>query len=94
MALHRVGKLHYTRRVSLDPAWIDAATWLGVLIGIVAVVMAVTRRRRGGGGGVGSAAAGAFYDLLQEDKRKALEIIVEDRAAATDPERAEGTTTP
>lgn len=73
---------------------IEAATWLGVLIGIGAVVMAVARRRRGGGGGVGSAAAGAFYDLLQEDKRNALETIVEDRAAARDPERAEDKNTP
>jgi hypothetical protein len=28
--------------------------------------------------------------LLQEDKRKALEIIVEERAEARDPERAQG----
>jgi hypothetical protein len=67
----------------------DAVAWLGVLIVMIAVVTGVTRRRRGSGGGVGSAAAGAFYDLLQEDKRKAIEIIVEDRAAARDPERAE-----
>jgi len=72
----------------------DAVAWLGVLIVMIATVMGVTRRRRRGGGGIGSAAAGAFYDLLQEDKRKAIEIIVEDRAAARDPERAEDKNTP
>ena len=72
----------------------DAVAWLGVLIVMIAVVMGVTRCRRRGGGGVGSAAAGAFYDLLQEDKRKAIEIIVEDRAAARDPEWAEDKNTP
>jgi hypothetical protein len=27
-----------------------------------------------------------MYDLLNEDRRKAVEIIVEEKAAATDPE--------
>jgi len=69
---------------------IEAATWLVVLIAVVAVFLSIGRRRSGGAGGVGSAAAGAVYDLLQEDKRKALEIIVEERAAARDPEHADG----
>jgi hypothetical protein len=30
------------------------------------------------------------YDLLNEDRRKALEIIVEEKAAATDPETKDG----
>jgi hypothetical protein len=41
-------------------------------------------------GGVGSAAAGAFYDLLNEDKRKAIEVIVEERAGERDPEDRDG----
>jgi len=69
---------------------IEAATWLVVMIAVVAVFVSIGRRRTGGAGGVGSAAAGAVYDLLQEDKRKALEIIVEERAAARDPEHADG----
>ena len=43
------------------------------------------RRRRS----IGPGAAGAIYDLLNEDKRKALEIIVEQKAEATDPETAD-----
>ena len=46
-----------------------------------------TRRRRGG---VGPGAAGIVYDMLNEDKRKAVEIIVEERAAAKDPEDKDG----
>ena len=41
-------------------------------------------------GGVGSAAAGAFYDLLNEDKRKAIEVIVEERSGERDPEDRDG----
>ena len=36
--------------------------------------------------GPGAGAAGAVYDMLNEDKRRAIEIIVEGRAEATDPE--------
>ena len=42
-------------------------------------------RRRGTGAG----ASGAFYELLSEDKRKAVEIIVEQKAAARDEETAD-----
>jgi hypothetical protein len=39
---------------------------------------------------VGPGASGAVYDLLNEDKRRAVELIVEQRTADTDPERATG----
>ena len=39
---------------------------------------------------VGAAGAGAIYDLLNKDKRNALEIVVEHRAAACDPEDRDG----
>lgn len=66
---------------------IETATWLVVIVGAVALLASLGRHsaRR-----PGSAAAGTVYDLLQEDKRKALEIIVEQRAEARDPEDAEG----
>ena len=38
----------------------------------------------------GPGTAGAIYDMLNEDKRKAIEIIVEEKAEATDPETADG----
>jgi hypothetical protein len=46
-----------------------------------------SQRRRGG---VGTAAAGSVYDWLNEDKRHAVEIIVEGRAEARDPEDRDG----
>jgi hypothetical protein len=50
-------------------------------------------RRRSGwtrGSGAGSGAAGAFYELLDADKRAALEVVVEQRAAYRDPEDRDG----
>lgn len=59
---------------------------------MVLLIVAARRKRRGGRrlGGVGSAAAGSVYGFLNEDKRHALEIIVEERAAARDPEDRDG----
>jgi len=66
----------------------SAAIWL---VAIVLLVLAYRRtrgqRRRGG---VGSGAAGAVYGWMNQDKRNAVEIIVEERAAARDPEDADG----
>ena len=65
-----------------------AAIWL---VAIVVLVLAVrnTRRRRGRFG-VGAAGAGVIYDMLNEDKRRAIEIIVEEKAEARDPEDKDG----
>ena len=41
-------------------------------------------------GSVGPGAAGTFYEFLNEEKRKAVEIVVEERAAYTDPETRDG----
>ena len=65
-----------------------AAVWLVVLVLlIVAVGKTRSQRRRGG---IGTAAAGSIYDMLNEDKRNAVEVIVEERAAAKDPEDRDG----
>ena len=64
----------------------EVAAWLVVLIGTIALLASIGRRARG----PGSAAAGTIYDMLNEDKRNALEIIVEQRAEARDPEDADG----
>jgi hypothetical protein len=55
---------------------------------VAAVVKARRRTRRSGGPGVG--ATGFIYELLSEDKRKAIEIIAEERAEARDAETADG----
>ena len=54
---------------------------------IAAVWKTRSRRPRGG---VGTGAAGAVYGMLNEDKRNAVEIIVQDRATTRDPEDRDG----
>jgi hypothetical protein len=65
----------------------------GIVI-MVLFVMAVlrARRKRGGRtfGSPGPGATGAIYDMLNEDKRNAIEIILEEKAEARDPETADG----
>ena len=64
----------------------------GIVI-MVLFVMAVWKARRKRSGrtfDVGPGASGAIYDMLNEDKRKAIEIIVEERAEERDPETADG----
>lgn len=61
-----------------------------VLVLMVVMFRAISKpgnRRISSGPGPG--AAGAIYDLLNEDKRKAIEIIVEGRAEHRDPETAD-----
>lgn len=67
---------------------VRALLWLVVVLAIIVVVWRATRRGRGRR--VGAGGYGAVYDLLNEDKRKAIEIIVEQRAEARDPEDADG----
>lgn len=67
-------------------ALLGLATWLLPLI-LVVVCFRRLRRRRGR---IGSAAAGGVYEWLNEEKRRAVEVIAEGRAAADDPEDREG----
>lgn len=67
---------------------------LATLAFVVVLTVRLRGRKRVGGrrvrSGPGPGAAGAVYAMLHEDKRKAIEIIVEGRAEATDPEHADG----
>ena len=62
-----------------------------VIVGLILLVVGVASRpgKRRASRGPGAGAAGAVYDMLNEDKRRAIEIIVEGRAEATDPETAD-----
>jgi hypothetical protein len=66
--------------------------FLTVLFFVLFIAAFVKSRRKRGGRryAPGSGAAGAIHDLLIEDKRKAIEIIVEERAEERDPETADG----
>ena len=51
------------------------------------LIWRVMKRR---GGHIGPAASGTIYEMLNEDKRKAVELIVEEKTGERDPERATG----
>lgn len=75
----------------MNPDSAAEVVWSVVLLAFVAgLVVTVFSKRRAGRGGPGAGAYGAVYDLLNEDKRNAIEIIVEDKAGYRDPEDAEG----
>ena len=66
-----------------------------VILVLLAVVMYKNLRPARGAprrraGGVGPGAAGSFYELLNEERRNAIEIIVEDKAGYREAEDADG----
>jgi hypothetical protein len=63
-----------------------AVIWVVVIL-FVAVLFTRQRRRRRR---IGAGGAGTVYDWLNEDKRNAVEIILEERAEARDPEDRDG----
>lgn len=67
---------------------IEALIWIVIVGGVVLLFM--KGGRPGRRSGIGTAAVGSVYDMLNEDKRKAVEIIVEERAEARDPEHKDG----
>ena len=67
---------------------IEALIWIVIVGGVVLLFM--KGGRPGRRSGIGTAAVGSVYDMLNEDKRKAVEIIVEGRAEARDPEHKDG----
>ena len=61
-----------------------------VLFGVIIVLAITSWRKRRTRLSPGPGAAGAVYDFLNEDKRAALEIVVEQRTAYHDPEDRDG----
>jgi hypothetical protein len=70
----------------MPPGSVNAIVWAVAILAVIVVFVRQRRRR----GRVGAAAAGSVYDMLNEDKRKAVEIVVEERAGARDPEDRDG----
>ncbi len=82
----------------MDAGTVMSAVW-GAAFLVVILLVLFSRRARGrqkgtGGGrrrgGVGTGAAGAVYGWLNEDKQKAIDIIVEGQAEARRPEYPDG----
>jgi hypothetical protein len=61
---------------------------LSVLWFVLALALLWRLKRRRGH--IGPGAAGTVYEMLNEDKRKAVELIVEEKTGERDPERATG----
>ena len=72
----------------------DSAAVFGVVYGGAAVVflliIVVSRRARRHGGAFRSGVVGAMYEWQNRDKQRALDVIVEGRAAETRPESPDG----
>jgi hypothetical protein len=64
----------------------NAIVWVTVFVLVIAAFSRLGRTSRD----IGPGAAGSIYDMLNEDKRKAVEIVVEERAEARDPEHRDG----
>jgi len=63
----------------------------GIFFLLLAVIGWRLRQRRGR---IGPAAVGSLYDMLNEDRRNAVELIVEEKTGERDPERARDDTAP
>ena len=61
-----------------------------IVLAIIGFVIFLTTRVRTRRVTVGPAALGTVYDMLNQDRRNAIEIILEERAEARDPEDADG----
>ena len=68
------------------------AIWgITVLVFLIVVFVQARRKKRGARTfDVGAGAMGSVYDLLNQDRRNAIEIIVEEKAEARDPEDKDG----
>jgi hypothetical protein len=70
----------------METGALSASIWV-VAIAVVGILLWRQRRHRGR---LGASGGGSVYDMLNEDRRNALEIIVEERAGARDPEDRDG----
>lgn len=71
--------------------------WAALIVIFLIIVGVSAYQNRGGrrsSMSVGPAASGTIYDFLNQDKRNAIEIIVEEKAAARDPETADDVVKP
>lgn len=73
----------------MDPAFVFTIAYGGA--GLVFLLLVVlSRRARRHGGALRAGVVGALYEWQDRDKQRALDVIVEGRAAETRPESADG----
>jgi hypothetical protein len=74
---------------NVDAETLLMAVW-GVAFLVIIVVVLVSRRARRHGGALQAGVVGAMYEWLDKDKQKAVDIIVEGKAAEKRPEYPDG----
>ena len=81
----------------MDPSLAPYVVWGAVLLAFVVVGRSLFGNGADdeyrGSSGPGAGASGAVYDLLNQDKRNAIELIVQEKAAERDEEHADDTVT-
>ncbi len=73
----------------MDVAGIAGAVW-GVALVVLVLLVVLSRRARRHGGAFTAGVAGAMYEWQNRDKQRALDVIVEGKAAETRPEYPDG----
>ena len=73
----------------MDVAGIAVAVW-GVALVVLVLIVVLSRRARRHGGAFTAGVAGAMYEWQNRDKQRALDVIVEGKAAETRPEYPDG----
>jgi hypothetical protein len=64
-------------------------TWLGGFL-ILVLIVALKRRARRHGGALRAGVVGATYEWQNQDKQRALDVVVENKAAERRPEYPNG----
>lgn len=68
---------------------IGGVVWMVSTVLLVVVVL-LARRAKRKGGAIRGGVIGANYEWLSQDKRQAVEYIIEEKAESRDPEDADG----
>ncbi len=62
----------------------------GIALAVLVLVIVISRRAKRHGGAFQAGVVGATYELQSQERRKALEVVVEGKAAETRPEYPDG----
>lgn len=73
----------------MDSTPLFSVVW-GVGLMVVVLVVVLSRRARRHGGSFRAGVVGAIYEWQNQDKQRALDVIVEGKAAETRPESPDG----
>jgi hypothetical protein len=74
----------------MDASRLADLVWTGGALALVVIVL-LSRRARRHGGALRAGVVGALYDWQTKDKRRALDVIVQGKAAARRPEHPDDT---